>query len=62
MRNGKLNKRERDVLLRAEKIVNSLIDWHEENDEDFDLDDFYISMLCNVAGGLDQYLYATRGE
>jgi len=59
MRNGKLNKTERNTLARAEEILNNLIDWHDDSDTST-LDDYYISMLCNAAGGIDQYLSITN--
>lgn len=61
MREGKLNQREMDTLLRARRILNAWADWHEGSREGFDEEAAY-SQACTAAGSIADFLFDTRGE
>lgn len=59
MKNGKLNKRERDALYKANAILNSFCDWQSDyrmGDFDVDTDDAG-SAAAGAAGLIRDFIY-----
>lgn len=59
-KNGTLNKKERETLLKAAEILNNWCNAHDDSDDY--LDDFAYSSASEAAGAIHNFLYETRGE
>lgn len=64
MKDGSLNKQEREALLRAARILNKWCDWENGQREKADFDpmlDDVESSAAGAAGLISEFIYDTRG-
>ena len=66
MKNGKLNKRDIETLLKAQDILNAWIDYHMDNQDIDELipenNEYAISLAMNAAGGINNLYWFLADE